>query len=56
MYIYIYIDGIEKDGTYEPICKAAKDTQRTNLRTVGEGEGGMNCENNIEAYILPYIE
>ena len=36
------IYGIEKDGTDEPICRAAKETQTKRLwDTVGEGEGGM---------------
>ena len=24
--------------------------------SVGEGEGGMTCENNTEACILPYVK
>ena len=26
------------------------------MDTVGEGEGGMNWESNIETYILPYVK
>ena len=42
--ILMHINGIYKNGTDEPICKAGIETQtqRIDLHTVGEGEGGMN--------------
>ena len=40
------------------ICKTEKETQmyRTDFWTVGEGEGGMFQENNIEACILSRVK
>ena len=40
---------VQKDGTDEPICRAVMETQtqRIDLWTVGEGEGGMNGESSI---------
>ena len=55
MHIYIY--GIWKDGTDEPTCRAAVETQRTDLRTrwAGEeGEDGANGESSMEAYTRVY--
>ena len=26
------------------------------MDTVGEGENGMNCENSMETYTLPYVK
>ena len=55
--ILIHIYGIQKEGTDEPICRAAADTQtlRTNFWTWlwggGEGEGGRYGEKNMETYI-----
>ena len=36
----------------------SKETQveRTDFWTLGEGEGGMICENSIETCILPYVK
>ena len=39
-YILTHIYGIQKNGTDEPICRAAIEMQTQ--RTAGEGEGGMN--------------
>ena len=35
-----------------------RDTDAKNrlLVSVGEGEGGLICENSIETYILPYVK
>ena len=46
----MHIYGIWKDGNDNPVCEIAKETQmyRTDLWTVGEGEGGMIWENGIE--------
>ena len=54
MHVYIY--GIQTDGTDEPICRAAMETQaqRTELSPWGqgeEGEGEMYGESNMETYI-----
>ena len=46
MHIYIYICGTWRDGTDEPIFRAAMETQADKghrlVGTVGEGEGGRN--------------
>ena len=34
------------------MCKTAKETQRPDFWTVGEGEDGMNWENGIETCVL----
>ena len=56
----MHIHGIWKDGTDEPIYRAAMETQtlKTDLWTqVGEvREGGTNGESSVEAYILPYVK
>ena len=45
--------GMWKDSTDEPICRAAMETQRTDLWTWGEeGEGGIYGESNMETYII----
>ena len=46
--------GIQKDGDDNPVCETAKETQvyRTDLDSVGEGEGGMIWENGIEICII----
>ena len=54
------IYGIKKDGTDEPICKAAvkTQTQKTDLWTrveEEEGEGEMNGQSRMEANRLPHI-
>ena len=52
--------GIQKDGTYETISRAAMETQRTDLcghrRWGQEGEGGMCGQSNTETYILSYVK
>ena len=52
--------GIYKNGTDEPICRAAMDsqTQRADLWTWGRqaGEGGMKGESNMEIYTLTYVK
>ena len=47
--ILTQVYGVQKDSTEKPICRAAMEmqTQRTDLWTVGEGEGGMNGESSI---------
>ena len=56
--ILTHIYGILKDGTDEPICRAAMETDIENRRvdTKREGEGGKNWESNTETYTLPYIK
>ena len=44
------------DGNDDPICKTAKEKQRTDFWTLGEAEGGMIWENSIETCILPYVK
>ena len=41
-HILMHLYGIQKDGTDEPICRAAEDAdlENTLVDTVGEGEGG----------------
>ena len=41
--ILMHINGIQKDGNDNPICKIARDTDVKNrlLDSVGEGEGGV---------------
>ena len=55
------IYGIKKDGTDEPICKAAvkTQTQKIDLWTrveEEEGEGEMNGESSMKAYTPPYVK
>ena len=42
--ILMHMYGIQKNGTDEPICRAGIETQtqRADLWTAGEGEGGTN--------------
>ena len=56
--ILVLINGIQKDGNNDPICKTAKETQmyRTIFWTLGEGEGGMTWENGIETCKLSYMK
>ena len=56
--ILTHIYGIYKDGNDDPICETARDTDVKNslLDSVGEGEGGMICENSIETCILSYVK
>ena len=57
-----HIYGIQKDGTYEPICRAAicRDTDIENrLTDKGRGEEGeaeMSVESNMEAYTLTHVK
>ena len=52
--ILTHIYGIQKDGNDNPVCETAKETQI--YRTVGEDEGGMIWENDIETCILSYVK
>ena len=55
-HILMHIYRIWKDGTDEPICRAAVETQtqRAGLWTQGgEGEGGKNVESSMETCTLP---
>ena len=56
--ILTHINGIQKDGNDNPICKTEKETQmyRTDFWTLGEGEGGMFQENSIETCILSRVK
>ena len=58
--IITHVCGIYKNGTDEPVCRAAMDsqTQRTDLWTWGRqaGEGGMKGESNREIYTLTYVK
>ena len=44
--------------TDEPISKEAMEVQTENriVDTVGEGDCGMNWENSMETYTLPYVK
>ena len=37
-------------------CKRDTDVKNRLLDSVGEGEGGVIWENNIETYTLPYVK
>ena len=56
--ILMNIYGILKEGNANPICKTEKETQmyRTDLWTLGEGEGGIFRENSIETSILSSVK
>ena len=56
--ILIHIYGIYKDGNDNPICKTEKDTDVQNrlLDSMGEGEGGIFRENNIETCLLSRVK
>ena len=56
--ILTHICGIQKDGNDNPVSETAKETQmyRTVFWTLGEGEGGMICENGIETCIISYMK
>ena len=47
--ILMYIYGIQRNGTDEPICRAGVETDTENRHgdTAGEGEGEMNCNIHI---------
>ena len=55
--VLTHVYGMQEDGTHDPICRAAVETQTENrpLGTLGEGESGTNWENSMETYILPYV-
>ena len=44
------------DGNDDPICKTAKEKQRTDFWTLGEAEGGMIWENSIETCLLSHVK
>ena len=54
MHIYV----IQKDGNDNPVCETAKETQmyRSLLDSMGEGEGGMIWEDDIETCVLLYLK
>ena len=54
----MHIYGIQKDSNDNPIWEMARDTdvQNSLLDSVGEGEGGMIWENDIETCILSYVK
>ena len=44
-YILMHVQEIQKDGTDEPICRAAmerQDVEKRSVNTVGKGENGTN--------------
>ena len=57
-YILRHIYGIYKDGTDEPICRAAMERQTENrlVGTLGEGEGGISWESSMETCTSPYVK
>ena len=60
-YMLTYTYGIQKNGINEFICRAAmeKQTYENRLMDKGgreEGEGEMNRESSMEAYILTYVK
>ena len=59
-HILTHIYGIQKDGTDEPVCRAAMDTQaqRTNLLTPGGGrEERMGCMQRVTwKHALPQVK
>ena len=56
--ILTHIYGILKSGNDNLICKTEKETQmyRTDFWTLGEGEGGIFWQNNIETSILSRVK
>ena len=44
----------KKDGSDEPICRAAIENRPVD--TAGEGEDGANWQTNIETYMLSYVK
>ena len=54
--ILMHIYGIQKDGNDNPVYETAKETQmyRTVFWTLGEGEGQLIWENDIETCIISY--
>ena len=56
--ILTHINGIQKDGNDNPVCKTAKETDVQNglLDSEGEGESGMIWENGTETCILSYMK
>ena len=44
------------DGTDEPICRPAVETQMENRIVDTVGEGGTNWESSMETYTLPYVK
>ena len=51
--ILVHVRGIQKDGTDEPICRAAVETQTVDA--MWKGEGGVNGESSVETYIATWI-
>ena len=45
--ILVHMYGIQKDGTDEIICRAVMETYG---HGIGEGEGGLYGDSNMEAY------
>ena len=56
--ILTHICGIQKDDNDNLVCETAKETQmyRTDIWTLGEGEGGMIWENGIETCKLSHVK
>ena len=56
LYIHIYIYGIWKNDTDEPMCRAWGETQmyRMDLWTCGGKENGTNWDSGVGIYMLPY--
>ena len=47
--ILMHIYGIQKDGNDNPVCNSLLDS-------LGEGEGGMIWENDIETCLISYMK
>ena len=58
LYINAYIWNLERwhQQSYMQGCKGDADVKNRLSDSVGEGEGGMIWENNIETCILPYVK
>ena len=58
LYINAYVWNLEKWywWTYLQGSNGDTDIQNRLVDTVGEGEGGMNWENNMQTYTLPYVK
>ena len=53
-HILMHIYGIQKDGSDEPIYRAAIENRFVD--TVGERKGRMNWKSRLETYTLLYVD
>ena len=58
LHINVYLWNLEEwyRWTYLQGSNGDTDIQNRLVDTVGEGEGGMNWENNMQTYTLPYVK